>query len=91
MIDYEPEDTYVDTKFLTLDVLDIIEQYVSVSDENNIYTITNEDKLRSLLSPEQYKVEYMSQGITFYEIKTWEGSTMYGLKGWTGSWTTAYN
>ena len=91
MIDYEPEDAYVDTKFLTLDVLDIIEQYVSVSDEDNIYTITNEDKLRSLLPPEQYKVEYMSQGITFYEVKTRKGSTMYGPKGWTGSWTTAYN
>ena len=36
-------------------------------------------------------IQYMSQGITFYEIKTWNNSTMYGPKGWTGNWTIEYN
>ncbi|ESL01805.1 hypothetical protein GCWU000282_02924 [Catonella morbi ATCC 51271] len=36
-------------------------------------------------------IQYMSQGITFYEVKTWNNSTMYGPKGWTGTWTIKYN
>ena len=51
----ELEDAYVDTKSLTPDVLDIIEKYISFSDEDNKYIITDEIKLKSLLSEEQYR------------------------------------
>ena len=33
-------------------------------------------------------VEYMSNGLTFYSVQSWNGTTMYGPEGWTGSWTT---
>lgn len=31
-------------------------------------------------------IEYMYDGFTFYEVKSWSGSTMTGPKGWTGTW-----
>lgn len=32
-------------------------------------------------------IEYMCEGLTFYEVKSWSGPSMSGPKGWTGAWT----
>lgn len=31
-------------------------------------------------------IEYMYNGLTFYEVQSWSGSSMTGPKGWTGTW-----
>ena len=32
-------------------------------------------------------IEYMYDGLTFYEVESWSGPSMSGPKGWTGEWT----
>ena len=36
-------------------------------------------------------IEYVYDGITFYEVKRWSGGTMYGPGGMVVTWTTSYN
>lgn len=32
-------------------------------------------------------IEYMYDGLTFYEVESWSGPSMTGPQGWTGEWT----